>query len=68
MEYYQNRRLEQNVKPFVGLGRAPNMGARNVKPNSFGRDVKPDVKPVLTAMGQLSVCSTSKLSTSDYAN
>ena len=59
VEYYQNRRLEQDVKPFVGLGRAPNTGAsRNVKPSSFGRDVKPNVKPVSTAMGQLSVSPT----------
>lgn len=57
VEYYQNRRLEQDVKPFVGLGRAPNTGASRHMGGSR-RDVKPDVKPVLTAMGQLSVSPT----------
>jgi hypothetical protein len=66
VEYYQKRRLEQDVKPFVGLGRAPNTGGRNVQP-SFGRDVKPDVKPVLTAMGKLSVSSTSTIAWSHIA-
>jgi len=61
-------RMDRDVNPEVGLGRdvKPYIGlGRYVKPkNGLGRDVKPviaqrggspDVKPVLTAMGQLSV-------------
>jgi hypothetical protein len=60
--------LNQDIKPDVGMGRdaKPYIGlGRYVKPkNGLGMDVKPntgrrggtsDVKPVLTAMGQLSV-------------
>lgn len=52
----------QDVRPDVGIGRdvKPRLGlGRDVKPNLTRRGVTPDVKPMLTAMGQLSVCLSS---------
>lgn len=49
---------DQDVKPAIGIGRnvKPRLDfGRDVRPNITRRGATPDVKPMLTAMGQLSV-------------
>lgn len=51
--------LARDSKPYIGLGKyvKPKHGiGRDVKQGIARMDAMPDVKPVLTAMGQLSVC------------
>jgi hypothetical protein len=51
--------LDQDLQPSSGLGRdvkTSDSTRRDIKPVVARRGITPDVKPMLTAMGQLSVC------------